>query len=52
MNNIAIVKDSDTEFHSKIIKAWRANRESGKFEKINNRKITICGNEKLWNIET
>jgi len=42
---IAIVKDSDTEFHSKIIKAWRANRESGKFEKVSNRKITKCGNE-------
>lgn len=42
---IAIVKDSDTEFHSKIIKAWRANRENGKFEKVSNRKITKCGNE-------
>jgi len=42
---IAIVKDSDTEFHSKIIKAWRANRERGKFEKVSNRKITKCGNE-------
>lgn len=42
---IAIVKDNDTEFHSNIIKAWRANRESGKFEKVSNRKISKCGNE-------
>ncbi|QAA82222.1 hypothetical protein EI546_11035 [Aequorivita sp. H23M31] len=42
---IAIVKDSDTEFHSKIIKAWKTNRKSGKFEKVSNRKITKCGNE-------
>lgn len=42
---IAIVKNSDIEFQSKIIKAWRANRESGKFEKVSKGKITKCGNE-------
>jgi hypothetical protein len=42
---IAIVKDSDTEFHTKIIKAWKTNRKSGKFEKVSKRKITKCGNE-------
>lgn len=42
---VAIVEDSDSEFYSKIIKAWRANRKSGKFEKTNKRKIIKCGNE-------
>lgn len=42
---VAIVKDSDSEFYTKIIKAWKANRKSGKFEKVNKRKITKCGNE-------
>jgi|SRR5690554_1733853 len=42
---IAIVKDSNSEFYTNIIKAWKANRKSGKFEKVNKRKITKCGNE-------
>ena len=44
---IALVKDTnnDTEFYTKIKKAWRANREKGKFEKVNRRKIIKCSNE-------
>jgi len=44
---IALVSDTnnDTEFYTKIKKAWRANRKIGKFEKVNRRKIIKCGNE-------
>lgn len=44
---IALVKDTDndTEFYTKIKKAWRANRKIGKFEKVNRRKIIKCSNE-------
>ncbi len=44
---IALVKDTDNnvEFYTKIIKAWRANRKTGKFEKIAKRKVKKCDNE-------
>lgn len=44
---IAIVKNTDPEpeFYTEILKAWKANRETGKFEKVNKRKIKKCGNE-------
>lgn len=44
---IALIKntDNDKEFYTKIKKAWRANRKTGKFEKVNRRKITKCNNE-------
>jgi hypothetical protein len=42
---IAIVKDSDSEFYTEIVKAWKANRKTGKFEKVSKRKIKKCGNE-------
>jgi hypothetical protein len=42
----AIVKeDSNPEFYTKIIRAWRANRKTERFEKIKPRKIVKCGNE-------
>ena len=44
---IALVKNTnnDNEFYTEIKKAWRANRKTGKFEKVNRRKITKCNNE-------
>lgn len=44
---IALVKatDNNPEYYTKIIKAWRANRKTGKFESIKKRKIKRCGNE-------
>jgi hypothetical protein len=44
---IAIVEESnsDSEFYTKILKAWRANRKSEKFEKIKPKKILKCNNE-------
>ncbi len=44
---IALVKDTkdNPEYHTKIIKAWRANRKTGKFESIKKNKIRRCGNE-------
>ena len=44
---IALVKvtDNNVEFYTKIIKAWRANRKTGKFEKIAKRKVKKCDNE-------
>ncbi|MFD2697928.1 hypothetical protein ACFSQ0_07990 [Mesonia sediminis] len=41
---IALVNPTETEFHTKIIKAWRANRKTGKFEYVNERKIEKCPN--------
>jgi hypothetical protein len=42
----ALVKDEpNSEFYTHIIKAWRANRETAKFETIKPRKIRKCGNE-------
>jgi|SRR5690554_5676423 len=41
---IALVNPTNTEFHTYIIKAWRANRETGKFEEVNKRKIKKCPN--------
>ncbi|MDR6968841.1 hypothetical protein J2X31_002867 [Flavobacterium arsenatis] len=44
---IAIVESSNShnEFYTKILKAWRANRESEKFEKVKPEKIKKCNNE-------
>lgn len=42
---IALVKNTDGEFYTNIKKAWRANRTTGKFEKVNRRTIVKCGNE-------
>lgn len=42
---IAVVKNTDSEFYTKIFKAWKTNRKTGKFEKINKRKIKKCINE-------
>lgn len=41
---IALVTPTENEFHTNIIKAWRANRQTGKFEKVNKRKIKKCPN--------
>lgn len=41
---IALVNPTVSEFHTKIIKAWRANPETGKFEKMNKRKVKKCPN--------
>lgn len=44
---VALVKDTgnNPEYYTKIVKAWRANRETGKFERIKKNKIKRCGNE-------
>lgn len=42
---IAIVKASDSEYYTEIIKAWKANRKNGKFEKINRKEVKKCRNE-------
>lgn len=44
---IALVNDaqSNTEFYTKIHKAWRANRTKGKFEPFPASKVTKCFNE-------
>jgi len=44
---LALVKDTkdNPEYHTKIIKAWRANRKTGKFESIKKNKVRRCGNE-------
>jgi hypothetical protein len=42
---IALVNNTNTEFYTKILKAWRANRKSEKFEKVRPKKIINCGNE-------
>ena len=44
---IALVKDTkdNPEYYTKIIKAWRANRKTGKFESVKKNKIKRCGNE-------
>lgn len=44
---LALVKDTkdNPEYQTKIIKAWRANRKTGKFESIKKNKIRRCGNE-------
>lgn len=41
---IAIVKDTDSEFYTEIVKAWKANRTTEKFEKMNKKKIKRCQN--------
>ena len=42
----ALVKaKGNPEFYTKIIKAWRANRTTGKFELANPKKIKRCGTE-------
>jgi len=48
---IALVKETDnnSEFYTKIKKAWRANRKIGKFEKIAKRKVKKCSNENYGN---
>ncbi|MBD2496679.1 hypothetical protein H6G75_20405 [Nostoc sp. FACHB-280] len=40
---VAIVKYQDTEYWRQITKAWRSNRNSGKFEEISPRNIA-CEN--------
>lgn len=44
---IALVKvtKDNPEYYTKIIKAWRANRKTGKFESVKKSKIKRCGNE-------
>jgi len=44
---IALVNDKEynSEYYTKIIKAWRANRTTGKFELVKPRKVKRCGNE-------
>jgi len=44
---IALIKDTsaDTEFYTKVKKAWRANRKMGKLEEIPKRKVKKCSNE-------
>ncbi|MDR0516839.1 MAG: hypothetical protein LBH25_07315 [Fibromonadaceae bacterium] len=42
---IAIVIYEDKEFHDKIIKAWRANTKTGRFEPIKNVTGITCINE-------
>lgn len=44
---IALVKDTkdNPKYYTKIIKVWRANRKTGKFETIKRNKIRRCGNE-------
>lgn len=41
---IALVKKTDKEYSIKIIKAWHTNLQTGKFEKINPKKIVKCPN--------
>lgn len=38
-------KNGNKEYHTKIFKAWRANRMTGKFEIVKKNKIRRCGNE-------
>jgi hypothetical protein len=44
---VALVKDTkdNPEYYTKIVKAWIANRKTGKFEIIKKNKIRRCGNE-------
>ena len=44
---LALVKDTkdNPEFYTKVVKAWKANRKSEKFEKISKKKVKRCGNE-------
>ncbi|OYQ33208.1 hypothetical protein CHU92_13170 [Flavobacterium cyanobacteriorum] len=44
---IALVKDrkDNSGYYTKIVKAWRANRKSGKFESVKKNKIKRCANE-------
>jgi len=44
---VALIKkaDGNTEFHTKILKAWRVNRKTGKFEKIPKETVKKCYNE-------
>jgi hypothetical protein len=44
---VALVKDTkdNPEYYTKIVKAWRANRKTGKFKSIKKNKIRRCGNE-------
>lgn len=44
---IALVKDKEynPEYYTKIVKAWRANRNTGKFEVVTPSKVKRCGNE-------
>lgn len=44
---IALVKTNnrDQEYYYNIVKAWKANRETGKFELINKKRIKKCLNE-------
>lgn len=44
---MALVKKQkeNPEYYTKIIKAWRANRVSGKFEPVERKKIKRCANE-------
>jgi hypothetical protein len=44
---IALVKDKEynPEYYTKIVKAWRANRNTGKFEPVKPKKVKRCGNE-------
>lgn len=38
-------KEGNPEYYTQIVKAWRANRDTGKFETLRKRKIRRCGNE-------
>lgn len=42
---LVIDNNDNPEFYTEIVKAWRANRKSEKFEPINKKKIRKCGNE-------
>lgn len=44
---LALVKDTkgNPEYHTKIVKAWRLNRKTGKFEVVERKKVKRCGNE-------
>ncbi|MFP9098614.1 hypothetical protein ACLI09_06125 [Flavobacterium sp. RHBU_24] len=43
---IALVNDKDNpEYYTKIVKAWRANRNTGKFETVKPKQVKRCRNE-------
>ena len=39
---------SDPAFYHQIIEAWRANRLTGKFEKVNPKLVTKMCKRRLW----
>lgn len=43
----ALVKNNknNSEFYTKVVKAWRANKKTEKFELVKKKKIKRCGNE-------